>query len=163
MLTAKRLRGTPVIDVEAGKQLGTADLVLFSPEERRLLGFVMENGGVLTKDRQVVRAEDVRAIGPDAITIEGAASVRQLDEADQPFQEAVSKGQRLFGMQVVTESGRALGTVEDLFLDDSARRVTSVGVKSGSSTDAVPIERLVSVGPDAVIVSDTPVDGTGTD
>ena len=157
MLSAKGLRGTPVIDVEAGTQLGTADLVLFSPQERRLLGFVMENGGLLTKDRQVVRAEDVRAIGPDAITIEGAASVRQLDQADDPFREAVANGHRLFGMQVVTEGGRALGAVEDLFLDDSAKRVTSIGVKNGrSSPDAVPIERLVSVGPDAVIVTDAP-------
>ena len=141
MLTAKGLRGTPIISVDAGEKLGNADLVVFSPKERRLLGFVMRNGDVLHKDRQVVRVDDVRAIGPDAITIDDDAVVRQFNQADEPFRQAVESGQRLFGTQVVTESGDLLGTVDDLFLDPSSARVTSIALKGGigTSSDAIPI------------------------
>jgi sporulation protein YlmC with PRC-barrel domain len=69
----------------------------------------------------------------------------------------------LVGKKVVTEAGSLLGTIGDYFIDESARRVTGLVVGGGllSAQDGLSADRILSVGPDAVIVTDEGTEASG--
>jgi len=71
MRTGKELIGLAIVDVRDGKKLGHADEIVISPDDGRLLGFVMKGGGLFSSKESIVEIGDVRSIGRDAITVEG--------------------------------------------------------------------------------------------
>jgi uncharacterized protein YrrD len=153
MRSAKELKGLAVVDVSGGKRLGRIDEVVVSPDDLRVLGFVMKEGGLMSHHELVVTADRVRSMGPDAVTVEGDVAL----EAEQASEEllAARSGERpLVGAKAVTEDGALLGEIVDLSLDPDSMRIAAVTLRGGltSSGDAIPAERIASVGPDAVIV-----------
>ncbi len=155
MLSVKQLHGARIIETDGGSQLGTADLVVFSPERRALVAFVMNNGDVLTKNQQFVAAEDVSRLEPDVISVKSADVLHQLDQAPSPLQDAADSSRRLIGTDVVTENGDTIGELQDFFVEPPSPAVTSMAVKidDTGTTEMIAIDRLRAVGRDAVVVA----------
>lgn len=156
MRSVKELQGIAIVDVTGGKKLGTVDEVVISPDDGRLLGFVMRGGGVLARTEHIIEADDIRSIGQDAITVDGDDLAHVPEAASEAIQQARTGGRSLMGRTAVTQQGTALGQIGDLMLDPDARRLAAVMIGGGmlGSSDAVPADRIVSVGPDVVVVSD---------
>lgn len=159
MRSVKELNGIAILDVAGGKKLGTVDEVVISPDDGKLLGFVMRGGGVLARTEHVIEADDIRSIGPDAITVDGDDLAHVPEAASEAIKAARTGGRSLMGRTAVTQQGTALGQIGDLMLDEDGRRLAAVVIGGGmlGSSDAVPADRIVSVGPDVVVVSD--IDG----
>lgn len=159
MRRRKELQGLGVMDVSGGKKLGSVEDLVVSPENGRVLALTMA-GGMLGGSRSFVNIDDVRTIGADAITVSGDNVVRRDSEMSDELSTAREASRTFVGKKVVTESGTLLGTVNDYLVDESARRVTGMVIGNGllSAEDAISADRVVSAGPDAVIVTD---EGTG--
>jgi len=155
MRKAKELRGLAVVDVTGGKKLGAVDDLVVSPDDGTLLA-VTVSGGMFSGAKSYVRAEDIRSIGADAVTVVGENVARREDEMTEAVREAHRSSRTLLGAKVVTEGGALLGTVSDYLIDEASRRVTGLTIGGGllSGQDGLAADRIVSVGPDAVIVSD---------
>lgn len=162
MRTGKDLAGLAIIDVRDGKKLGSADEVVISPDDGRLLGFVMKRGGLFSSDESMVEIEDVRAIGADAITVEGAEVAHTADASGEAFRGARGGNRSLVGRKVVTQGGSVAGQVADIVINEDQRRVTALLVGGGllERDDAIPADRIVSVGPDVIIIRDDDADET---
>lgn len=156
MRTGKDLAGLAIIDVRDGKKLGSADEVVVSPDDGRLLGFVMKQGGLFSSDESIVEIDDVRSIGVDAITVEGSEVAHSADASGEAFREAREGNRSLVGRKVVTQAGSVAGQVADIVINEDQRRVTAVLVGAGllERDDAIPADRIVSVGPDVIIIRD---------
>lgn len=156
MRTTKDLAGLAVIDVRNGKKLGQVTETIVSPDDGKLLGFVMKQGGMLSREESVVEIEDVRSIGTDAVTVEGDEIVRRPEASRPEFQEARGGERTLIGRKVVSQGGTLLGTVADVVLNEEARRASALVIGGGvfDAGDAMSVDRVVSVGPDVVIVTD---------
>ena len=156
MRTTKDLAGLAIIDIKDGKKLGSVADVVVSPVDGRLLGFTIKSGGLLNQRESVVEVDDVRSIGADAITVEGEDLVHDVRSASQSFQDARGGDRTLIGHKVVTQGGSVVGQVADLVISEEERRVTGLILGGGvfERDDAVPADRIVSVGPDVVIVTD---------
>ena len=156
MRTTKELSGLAIIDVRDGKKLGTVGETVISPDHGRLLGFVIKSPGLLHQDESSIEIEDVRSIGADAVTVEGDEIVHRIDAMPEPFQQARSGDRTLIGRKIVTQGGSLVGKVADLVISEDERRATGMILESGmfESGDALPTDRIVSVGPDVVIVTD---------
>lgn len=156
MRTIKDLHEIAVVDVRDGKKLGTVDEVVISPDNGRLLGFVMQRGGLFSNDEAVVEMEDVRAIGADAVTVEGDEVVHNPDAAGEAFREARKGDRSMVGRKVVTQSGSVAGQVSDVVINEEQRRVTALLIGGGllEKGDALPAGRIVSVGPDLIVIRD---------
>ncbi len=154
MRSARELHGLAVVDIQGGKRLGHIDEVVISPDDLRLLGFVLKQGNLLSHRERIVEVESVHSIGADAVTIASEDVVREADAAGDPFREARSGERRLAGAKVVTEEGKLLGIIDDFSIDESQQRVAALTLRGGlfSGGDALPAERIVSVGPDVVVV-----------
>ena len=154
MRNAKSLEGMSVVAIADGKKLGSVDEMVLSSDGLHLAGFIMKSGGFLNQRELIVEARDVRSVGADAITVDAEEVARVSDEAAAEFRDGRASGRRLSGNKVVTESGTFVGTVSDFVIDEATFRVTSL-VMSGSllsSGDAVPTDRVISVGPDAIMI-----------
>lgn len=156
MRTSKELAGLAVIDVRDGRKLGTVAETIVSPNDGRLLGFIVKSGGMLNRDESAVEIDDVRSIGSDAVTVEGDEMVRRVEATRPEFQEARAGERALIGRKIVTQGGSVVGQIADFVINDEARRIGSLLIRGGmfESGDAIPAARIVSVGPDVVVVSD---------
>lgn len=162
MRTTKDLSGLAVIDIRDGKKLGTVGDTVVSPDDGRLLGFVIKSGGLLNNDESVVEIDDVRSIGADAITVEGD-EIQGAEATNEAFQEARSGDRALAGRKVVTQGGKLLGQIADVVISEEERRVTGLLLGGGifEKDDALPADRIASVGPDVVVVTDEQAEPPG--
>lgn len=161
MRTATSIQDEPIVDVSNGTRLGRVDRLIISPDSHQLVGLVARSGGLFDGKQRIVDNADIRAIGADAVTVKNADCVVPEDEAPQPIQDVLRDTRRFIGTQVVTQDGEALGKIDDVAIDESSRKLSAVIVGKGllSSGDAIPASRLVSVGPDVVVVRN----GTSSD
>jgi uncharacterized protein YrrD len=155
MRKSSDLRGLAVMDAGSGTKLGAVDDLVVSPDDGEVLAVVL-GGGMFGGGKTYVDMADVRAIGSDAITVEGDGVARAEDAISERIRDAHGSPRKLVGNKVVTREGTFLGTVHDFFIDEQTRRVTGLTVGGGllSSEDSLAADRVVSVGPDAVIVLD---------
>ena len=156
MRKRKELQGLAVVDVTGGTKLGSIGDLVVSPDNGRIVALTL-TGGMLSGSSSYVAIEDVHAIGPDAITVEGENAVRPDSEMPDGIRAARDASRHLVGKKVVTENGTLLGTVSDYLVDETAYRVTGLTLGGGllSSEDALSADRIVSLGPDAIIATDS--------
>lgn len=156
MRNAKDLHGLAIVDVANGRKLGSADEIVVSPDSGRLLGFVMKSLGVLSPNERIVEMSDIRSIGADAITVEGDEVAVTSDAAAEEFQAARGSKRGLSGKKVVTQDGTVVGTISDYTIDEQEARVKALVLGGGlfEKGDAIPADRIVSVGEDVVVVSE---------
>lgn len=147
------LVGISVIDVKDGTKLGEVEEVVVSPDDLRVLGFVVGSGRFLGHEERIVESADVRSIGSDAITVDGQDASHTSEASTEEFRTARSGNRRLEGKKVITESGIVLGTVSDAIMDESGRQLAALLIGGGilQSAESLPIKRVASVGPDVIV------------
>ena len=155
MRKRKELQNLAVVDVTGGKKLGSVGDLIVSPDDGSILGLTL-SGGMLGKSTSFVAVDDVHAIGADAIMVQGEEAVRAESEMTDSIRAARDASAGLTGKKVVTENGALVGTVSDYLIDESALRVTGLTLGGGllSSEEGIAADRVVSIGPDAIIVTD---------
>jgi sporulation protein YlmC with PRC-barrel domain len=133
MMRARELLGRAVIDLTTAKKLGQIDELVLDPVGRQVAGFVIGRGPSLVgaAAEHVVPASAVHALGPDAVTVRGAAGV---DLAGLP-----RLGQ-IVGRKMVTEGGVLLGTIGDVLVEPTDGRI--VGYAIGGDRGGMPLAGL---------------------
>lgn len=154
MRKISELVGIAVIDVKDGTKLGEVEEVVLSPDDLRLLGFVVGSGRFLGHEERIVETSDIRAIGEDAITVDGQEASHTSEASTEAFKAARTGNRRLAGKKVVTDSGTVVGTVSDAILDENGRKLSALLIGGGllQSADTVQVDRVTSVGPDVIVV-----------
>ena len=120
MIRAKELGGRAVVDVDAAEKLGRIDRIVLDPESRRVAGFVVSSGSSIFNNGKdlLLPASCVHAVGPDAVT------VHRSDAADADASlEGLPRVSDITGRKVVSDTGRMLGTVDDVLIDERDGRI----------------------------------------
>lgn len=114
MHKAQRLIGLPVIDGSTGNRAGKV-LDLWFDEHWSFRGFLLKTGRWwLKRYCDAVFRDDVTACGSDAVVIAGKDAVKRLDAAE--IGRTLHTGKfRLKDLPVITEEGRQLGRVSDVY------------------------------------------------
>jgi uncharacterized protein YrrD len=150
--------GLPVISLATGKELGVVEDLIWSHEELKITHLVVNAKGFLNRT-WYIPLEEVKGIGDDAVTVDGE-EILEKGEC-QPEGKRVNE---IAGGVVVTEEGRNLGTLEDVFFDGPGRLLgyeVSTGLVGDllSGRMIMPPEMVVTWGKEAVIASYTGLDG----
>ncbi|MFY9174563.1 MAG: PRC-barrel domain-containing protein [Peptococcia bacterium] len=147
MRKGRELQNLPVIETTRGKVLGTISALLVA-DEHKLDGLYF-----LTEDRKTcfLPMERVVKIGRDAVFVQGG---------DEDFGLAKdSKPQTTTAAVVMTSSGRSMGTIDDILLEEKEGNIVAYEVSDGHLMDIlvgkriVPVEDIISYGQDTVIVN----------
>lgn len=147
----------PVLIVDIGKEVGSIKDFVINYETGQLLGFLLSEG-ILEKQR-VVKIEDVKEIGEDAVMISNDQVILPLKNL-QFFKESLDKKIKIRNNTVITESGQKLGEVADFDFDDISNKLAKLYVKAGfikslfKGKMIIDFSNIISIGKDIIVVKD---------
>jgi sporulation protein YlmC with PRC-barrel domain len=143
VIRLSQLTGQRVLTRDGARQLGSIRRLLLDPMEGMVVSAELEGG---TGEGTMLDWTSVASIGPDAVMVESEDVVR---DARSDLERRLAAGELdLAGKQVLDEGGDALGPLEDLEFDEASGRLARLHVPG----HALPMEHLVAVGPDAIII-----------
>lgn len=144
----KAARGTKVVNLADAETVGTVDGYVIDPARHAIVALRL---GKVGDDRRFLSWTALQAFGPDAVTVGGTDRLRPV--ADDLEKRAASKDLQVVGKLVLSQSGNALGKVEDVEFDPESGAIVTFLLDDAS---AVSGDRLLGVGSYAVVVTDAP-------
>ena len=149
--------GKPIVSADAGEKMGTVSDVLIDNQAARIIGLVI-GGGILGSEH-VLPYTDVQTMGGDAVVARSRDHVMSAREWHESAHDA-SRSSTFKNKRVITVTGRELGAVKDLFVNEATGVVEAYDVSGPGFVNLVrrrnvlPGSAAVTVGPDALIVSE---------
>jgi uncharacterized protein YrrD len=155
VVTNQQLAGLAVVSIDTGEKLGVIDQVAVDTTGRRIVAFTVQSGsgGLFTSptvDASWLPANQVHAVGPDAVTVPSPKCLKDhIEQADLLLASDLMK------RKIVTEGGVYLGDVAALHLDTQAMTVTQLEVSHGllKTSSTVSIEHLITIGHELIIAA----------
>jgi uncharacterized protein YrrD len=151
-LRGKEIIGLPVIDLETGESIAEVKGVVFDSNTRTLQALVLEKATWL-KPPVGIAFEDVRAIGPAAVTIPNKGVVQPLNRNEDWLTNLRPENQ-IAGHEVITETGENLGRVDDVVFDEQEGVIRRLVVSDSLLQDLVSGRREVDFPEQAVMGKD---------
>lgn len=150
--------GLTVISQKDGEIIGSVRDLVFDHNSNQLVALVLSDRDLFGLiQAQVVPWEEILTIGPDAIMVRSDHSkihanyrldIKRLMERDTP----------LTGMRVYTTDGKALGTLNDMYVDEGSGRVMGYELAdcpASAATDAagyLPARYTLMLGEDVALL-----------
>lgn len=160
LVLASGLNRLPVVTISGGEDVAEVRDVVYSPEAGHLVGFTLNKRGFLRgRMKEVLPAESVAAVGPDAVMITDDDCLTSRDDAPDDVSKA-SSDRNVIGNDVLTERGVKLGVVTDLVVL-TGRRCDVVGyrlTKQGGGDGYIPLPSQLAVSGVALVVPDATED-----
>lgn len=155
-MNTKHVDGLTVVSIGTGERLGRVVEPVLDDEGRKILAFAVQTGGtgllpIEPPAMSWLAAENVRSIGPDALTVDDASCLREFE----PQTESL-RVNSLIKLPVMTEGGTAVGPVASLDFDERRMAVTDLEVSAGffKANRMVPIDQVIRIGQELIVVSD---------
>lgn len=163
-MNVKELVGMTVFAIEGGLNAGTVERLLFSPEEMRVTDLVVTRGSAMLEEpepQRILPTDRIKAVGRDAITIESEGVLDVTPDGEVP--EGRVAFDEIEREKVITESGDEVGEVSSVSFSDNTFLLESVEVSRGflSGNAVIPMNQVVSVGEDVIVVKDSALDSGG--
>jgi len=157
MRKGKSLLGLSVVGQEDGKNLGTVKDLFFDHDTDELLGFVIAEKDLFGLiDAQIIPWREVRNITGDVVMVENSASKIHLRD-DPRAREMSQRETVLSGTQVLSQDGQKIGTLADMFIDETTGRVTGYEVSGGFFADTLRGKKFVAAPPGLSIGKDAAI------
>jgi uncharacterized protein YrrD len=157
MQKASDVVGRAIVSSETGERIGRVADLLMDTGSARVVGLVV-GGGVL-KSEQVVPYADVQTLGGDAVVARTAAGVIGARQWREEGTEA-TRSSTLKHRRVLTTTGRALGAIDDVYVDEVTGDVAGFELVGSGVAGLVrrrtllPQSSGITIGADAVLVTD---------
>ncbi|HEY4257028.1 MAG TPA: PRC-barrel domain-containing protein [Candidatus Udaeobacter sp.] len=129
MIKGSQLVARAVIDMEAAERLGRIKEIIVQRDGERVAGFVVVHGETIVGTggtRRVIPASALHSIGPDAITVRGSAMKERLADL-----ESLPRMSDVVGHKMVTQSGRLLGSIDDVLINGADGTIIGFAVGEG--------------------------------
>lgn len=157
MRRSREIIGLPVLDLNDGDSIGWVQDLVLDNDNDEVVGILLEGGHFFQAMKGISR-QAIEAVGKDAVTVRE----KKIEEL---------KGTRWsdkVGNEVYTQSGEARGSIEDIFLDDSVKKIVGFEVSDGLFADllygrgTILKPRVMINGEDVLIVDNqvSPLDQT---
>ncbi|MFV0137672.1 PRC-barrel domain-containing protein [Streptomyces sp. HMX87] len=137
MMLFSQVSGLPVVTLTEAAQLGTVASLTVDARSGALTHVRVR--GRRPRKETVLAWDAVHAIGPDAVLVRSAAAA-----------ESAPPRHDLPGSRVLTETGDAWGTVQDVAFDPESGRVLTILTTRGE----LPGDRMLGLGDHALVVRD---------
>lgn len=155
MRKGRQLLSLPVVEALTGEQLGEVKELLYDSRERRLIGFIIADGGWLRKARAVLLAQ-VQEITDTAVVVEDKSFVRDVGEIGDSLMTSCD----VQGYTLITADGRELGIIQDLVVSPASGVIVGYELSDGIIDDllkgrtTVTVSGRVDIVGEQVIVTD---------
>lgn len=152
LVSAGDLIGRPVVTLDTAEDVAEVKDVVFGYAEAKLVGFTLNKRGRFSGPlKEVLPWSRVAALGRAAIMVASRDALGAGDEAMEA--DAGTGGGDVVGTTVMTDAGKALGTVRDLVVEvgDDAD-IIGFEIEGGREGRLLPIGDTLSVSGQALMV-----------
>ena len=156
MYKGRDVIGKPVISYDMGEQFDRVEDLIFDQNSNEIIGFLVQESGWFSSAR-VLLLKDVQAIGPDAVITYTKNAIVQANEVTA-IAHILEHNNILKGTRILTNDGRNLGNMVDLYFDANTGVVEGYEVSGGLFADAytgrsfVPAPQTLKIGKDVAFV-----------
>ncbi len=158
LLLGRDVIGLPVVTIDGGEDVAEVRELVFE-RDGALAGFTLNKRGFLGgRMQELLVAANVAAVGPAAVMIDsdGCLAADEGSTASVGGSGGGSGDARVFGDEVITESGSALGTITDVVVlcGGGLALVGYQLAKADKSTAFVPLPAQRSISGSHLVVPD---------
>lgn len=158
LLQASQLTGLPVGATDTQSRVGTVSRVFIDPDSGQLVGFGVKTG--LVGGEKVLSFHDVTGIDHAAVLVRTPEVVLPTEEV-APIKKLLEDKRPVMGQKVVAEGGTSLGKVVDLVVNTETGMATKLYASHLLEERIIPIEKVVKITRDKIVVKDDVVLGRG--
>jgi uncharacterized protein YrrD len=152
--------GLPVITVVDGKNVQTVKEIIYDGQDNQVKAIVVDEKGWF-HNAKIILINDIQSIGKDAILIHDQSVIVDADnQRDSVISSIVNDDNFLTKNEVITESGKKLGRVTDIYFNFPGGDVDAIEVSEGfiknigSGAKKVKIIDVITIGQNNLIVKD---------
>ncbi|MDQ3406555.1 MAG: PRC-barrel domain-containing protein [Chloroflexota bacterium] len=156
MRKGKTIIGKDVLSLADGIRIHSVKDLIIGEENDAVVALLVDEGGLLSGST-VVPIEAVHSFGKDAVVIADASAV--VAASSYPRVHAIiDRKESLLGKKVFTDEGQQLGTIGDMYFNETDGQIIGLEVSSGAlgdltkGTSYLPITDVQRSGPDVVFV-----------
>lgn len=145
MRKISEIKELPVLSIQDGVNVEKVCRVAVNPATRKA-EFVSFAGAPWYEPQMVMPWSKLNSIGRDLITIKSRKDISQVNDE---LRKSLARTSEIVGQDVIDSSGRVMGRVADLAIDEASGEVRKIMLTDGIAVD---ISSVVTIGPSAVIV-----------
>jgi uncharacterized protein YrrD len=156
MLKGKDIIDKSVVSYDTGERFAKVKDLLFDQNNNQFLGILVGEKGFL-KGARIILLKDIQAFGSNAVIVPSKDSVIQSKEISL-IEQILERNNILKGTRILTTDGRDLGTMVDMYFDESTGSVEGYEVSGGLFADAysgrsfVPAIQTLKIGEEVAFV-----------
>jgi len=157
MQKGKSVIGKDVLSIGSGHRIHSVKDILIGAGNDQVVALLVDEGGLLGTST-VVPFEAITNIGRDAIVVKDDDAVVAAS-SDPDVKAILSRTDKLLGKSVYTEDGQKMGSIADLYFDDTSGRVVGFEISGGVLGDLargpsyLATEELLVAGTDVAFIS----------
>lgn len=151
-IQASQLLGKPIELAEEPGEFGQVRDIVVDPNNGRILALAVHPPGWFARMRYLA-TQDILDFDDQGIIINDPESVADRHELIR-VEQALASHIKILGQAAVTESGRSLGTIDDVLVDLEAWLIAKYYIKHLMSERILPAEDVHSITPKAVVFFD---------
>lgn len=133
MPKGREIISLPVVTINQRKQIGEVKDLIYDPSANRLLGYLVECGNWL-KDGSGFLHSDVVRREENCLVVRDESVIRNLSSIPE-LKQALDGKKDIRGRPVECGSGRQMGIIQDLVLDEKTSEITGYEVSDGVVQD----------------------------
>ena len=163
MQKGKSVIGRDVLSLATGARIHSVKDILIGANNDRVVALLVDEGGLLGGSSTVVPFESISSFGRDAVIIEDETAV--VAASTEPQVKVILDGNhKLLGKTVYTEEGQKIGSIADLYFEDSSGRISGFEITGGLLGDIatgasyLPAEEVLLAGRDVVFTKPVAAD-----
>ncbi len=149
--------GLPVMTLDSGVTIAHVEDMLVDPSRRQVLAIVVQEKA-FARPMRAIPFGRIAANGVDALLVPNAKVTMEVDR--DPVLRSLDNAHRVQGATVMTDTGRIVGKVADMLIDDHTGEIKSYELVAGPDNEnhSLPADAVVSLGRDVLYVTAAAVD-----
>lgn len=125
------LTGRPVLDISTATTVGQVGPAVLDPSTASITAFRLAK---TSGDADVLPWSAIKAVGPDALTIETSSDLRTADGRAE--KRAAEHSLEIIGARVLTTTGRDCGIVTEIGINEATGAVETIVASEGEHPGA---------------------------
>lgn len=155
MRKTEKIIGLPVIDLSTGNQIGKVwDIIING--EKGMADYLIIDDGFIILGAKIISAKDVQGIGEYAVTVKKKDVMLEMSKVQLAI-ELYKKNVRVKGTQVMTQKGRLIGEILDVYFDYDDCLISALeygGFNNKKKTRIITRKEVVTFGEKLTVVVD---------
>ncbi|MBZ4645551.1 MAG: hypothetical protein PWR27_1890 [Petroclostridium sp.] len=141
MLKFSEIIGLPVISISTGNRIGVVKDIIFISTTKKILALIINNKKIMSNTK-AIKVEDIVKAGRSAILVKDEKCVISLDQLPQ-LPNMKKYRDEIVDLQVYTDSGVNLGTVQDASFDFEIGMLEEIEISDGIVQDLIEGRKFI--------------------